>query len=171
MSTSNPETPSASIGNSPSSSFTYIEERVRPQLEYFEKKAAFNQGRYFLMRRMMLIASWLTPIAIFLQFTLPEKYRNAWSLVPMILSTTAVGSYQWEEQNNYGTQWSKFRLVAENLKHQLVYFENRCGPFRGMATEEARDSFVDIIERTIEGTDINYFTLMVDPHRGPSEGR
>lgn len=121
------------------------------------------------MRRMMLIASWLTPLAIFVQFMLPLTVRDLWSLVPMTLSTIAVGSYQWEEQHNYGSQWSKFRLVAENLKHQLVYFEYGTGPFRGLPNAEARRVFVEITEKMIEGTDINYFTLMVDPHKSPAE--
>jgi hypothetical protein len=108
--------------------FEYLEERFRPQVRYFDDKARFNQSRYLLMRRMMLVASWLTPISIFIQFTIHSNMRDAWAIVPMILSTIAVGSYQWEEQHNYGSQWSKFRLVAENLKHQLVYFENQTGP-------------------------------------------
>jgi hypothetical protein len=159
-------------GNEPETpKFAYIEQRYQPQLAYFESKAGLNQSRFLLMRRLMLIASWLTPIAIFIQFTLPADDRNLWSLVPMILSTVAVGSYQWEEQHNYGSQWSKFRLVAENLKHQLVYFENQTGPFRGMVDVEAQRAFVEIVEKIIEGTDINYFTLMVDPHKSPAEGR
>jgi hypothetical protein len=164
MSIVDPTAASAEMGLS-AASFPYIEERFRPQLAYFESKASFNQHRYILMRQLMLIASWLTPIAIFIQFTLPLKFRDLWSLVPMILSTIAVGSYQWEEQHNYGTQWSKFRLVAENLKHQLVYFENQTGPFRGMPKEQSEKAFVEITEKVIEGTDINYFTLMVDPHK------
>jgi Protein of unknown function (DUF4231) len=151
--------------------FSYIRERFRPQLDYFEKKAALNQGRFLLMRRMMLIASWLTPIAIFIQFTVPPRSRDLWSIVPMILSTVAVGSYQWEEQHNYGSQWSKFRLVAENLKHQLVYFENHTGPFRELAQVDAERTFVEVIEKIIEGTDINYFTLMIDPHKAPGAER
>lgn len=119
----------------------------------------------------MLIASWLTPIAIFVQFTLPVKYRDIWSVIPMIISTVAVGSYQWEEQHNYGSQWSKFRLVAENLKHQLFYFEMKSGPFRGLSQDEAEHTFVEITEKVIEGVDINYFTLMVDPHKGPPDSR
>jgi hypothetical protein len=149
--------------------FKYINERFVPQLAYIEKKSAFNQGRYFLMRQLMLIASWLTPIGIFLRFVVPESWRYDWDIIPMILSTIAVGSYQWEEVHNYGSQWSKFRLVAENLKHQLAYFENKTGPFKGLSAEEAQKAFVEIVEKIIEGTDINYFTLMVDPHRSPSD--
>lgn len=151
--------------------FAYIKERYEPQLAYFESKAAVNQRLYFRMRRLMLVASWLTPIAIFIQFALPERYRNLWSLLPMILSTAAVGSYQWEEQHGYGSQWSKFRLVAENLKHQLFYFENKTGPFRALPQEDSERTFVEIVEKIIEGTDINYFTLMVDPHKNPTVDR
>jgi hypothetical protein len=150
--------------------FEYLEERFRPQVRYFDDKARLNQSRYLLMRRMMLVASWLTPISIFIQFTIHSNMRDAWAIVPMILSTIAVGSYQWEEQHNYGSQWSKFRLVAENLKHQLVYFENQTGPFRGLPADDAQRLFVEVVEKIIEGTDINYFTLMVDPHKSPPVG-
>jgi hypothetical protein len=150
--------------------FKYITERFKPQLDYLSRKASFNQGRYILMRRMMLIASWLTPLAIFVQFMIPQASRDLWTLVPMVLSTIAVGSYQWEEQHNYGSQWSKFRLVAENLKHQLAYFQNGTGPFRSLTQDDAKRAFVEITEKIIEGTDINYFTLMVDPHKSPPEG-
>jgi hypothetical protein len=151
--------------------FKYLKERFTPQLAYIEKKSAFNQGRYFLMRQTMLIASWLTPVGIFIQFMFPQSWnlREYWGIVPMILATIAVGSYQWEEVHNYGSQWSKFRLVAENLKHQLVYLEYGTGPFRGLSREEAQKAFVEIVEKIIEGTDINYFTLMVDPHRSPAD--
>jgi len=155
-----------SLDNAAMDNFDYIQQRFEPQLAYFEAKAAFNQKRFLLMRRMMLIASWLTPIAIFLQFMIPEgKYRDYWALVPMLLSTAAVGSYQWEEQHNYGSQWSKFRLVKENLKHQLYYFQYGIGPFKMLSPDDAKRAFVDVTEKTIEGTDINYFTLMIDPQK------
>jgi hypothetical protein len=143
--------------------FSYISDRYTKQLEYFERKAAQNQALYLKTRRLMMIASWLTPIAIFVQFMLPLGWRDLWSIVSMVLSTVAIGCYQWEEQHNYGAQWSKFRLVAENLKHQLVYFQHKAGPFRNVLEEEARRLFVEVVEKIIEGTDINYFTLMVDP--------
>ena len=151
------------------SEFSYITERYQPQLDYFELKATKNQALYMKMRRLMLISSWLTPIAIFAQVVLPDDFRVWWSFVPMILSTVAVGSYQWEEQHNYGSQWSKFRLVAENLKRHRALLEVGTGPFRGLDEKEAQKTFVEITEKIIEGTDVNYFTLMVDPRRDPMD--
>ncbi|HTQ38394.1 MAG TPA: DUF4231 domain-containing protein [Pirellulales bacterium] len=151
--------------------FNYLDERFDPQLKYFEAKSAFNQRRYLLMRRLMLIASWLTPVAIFVQFLVVKDWRDYWAIVPMILSTIAVGSYQWEEVHNYGSQWSKFRLVAENLKHQRAYFEFKTGPYNNLSPEQSQKMFVEIVEKLLEGTDINYFTLMVDPHRSPTDNK
>jgi len=147
----------------------YIKERLKPQIEWFEGKSKFNQSRYMLMRRIMLIASWLTPLAIFLQYRVPQSYQENWTVIPMILSTMAVGSYQWEEVHKFGPQWSKFRLVAEHLKHILMYFETGTGPFKGMSPTEAAAALVLTTEKTTEGTDINYFTLVVDPARDPAE--
>ena len=146
-------------------------ERFEDQLRYFESKSSFNQRKYLLMRKLMLIASWLTPLAIFTQFIIPLKDRDYWAFIPIILSTVAVGTYQWEEVHNYGSQWSKFRLVAENLKHQRVYFESQSGPFRELTADEAKKTFVEIVEKIVEGTDINYFTLMIDPHRIPGTNK
>lgn len=148
--------------------FAYIKERFEPQLAYFESKSSFNQRHYLLMRQTMLIASWLTPLGIFIQFMLPQGWRDLWAIIPMLLSTVAVGSYQWEEVHNYGAQWSKFRLVTENLKHYRQYFENGVGPFDNLTKDDARKKFVEVVEKIVEGTDINYFTLMVDPQRNPS---
>ncbi len=144
-------------------SFDYITDRFEPQLSYFEAKSTKCQALYMRMRRLMLISSWLTPIAIFAQIVLPADSRDWWAFVPMILSN------QWEEQHNYGSQWSKFRLVAENLKRQRAHLRCLTGPFRGMNDDEAEKAFVEITEKIIEGTDVNYFTLMVDPRRDPMD--
>jgi hypothetical protein len=147
----------------------YLEGRWKEQCDYFERKASFNQGRFILMRRTMLVSSWLTPIAIFILILIPDKYQNLYSILPLLLSTIAVGSYQWEELHNYGAQWSKFRLVAERLKGHRELFLQKAGPYRGLQDEPAKARFVEFCEGLIEGTDVSYFVLMVDPLRRKQE--
>ena len=141
----------------------YMENRWRDQLHWFESRAALNQRRFMMTRRLMLISSLLTPIAIFITILIPAHYRDLYSLIPLILSTAAVGSYQWEEQHNYGAQWAKFRLIAERLKHERELFTQRARHYARLDAEAARRLFVDLVEGQIEGTDVSYFTLMVDP--------
>ena len=141
----------------------YMSHRWHDQLVWFEGRAAMNQRRFMTTRRLMLVSSLLTPIAIFVTILSPAPYRDLYSLLPLILSTAAVGSYQWEEQHNYGAQWAKFRLIAERLKHERELFTQRARHYARLDADAARRLFVDIVEGLIEGTDVSYFTLMVDP--------
>ena len=75
------------------------------------------------------------------------------------------GSYQWEELYNYGAKWAKFRLVAERLKGHRELFLQRTGMYRDLDDAAAQKQFVEFCEGLIEGTDVNYFILMVDPRR------
>jgi Protein of unknown function (DUF4231) len=67
--------------------------------------------------------------------------------------------------HNYGAQWAKFRLVAERLKAHRELFFQRSGIYRDLDDEHAARQFVEYCEGLIEGTDVNYFVLMVDPLR------
>lgn len=144
----------------------YLRGRWQEQCDYFERKASANQWWFLFMRRLMLFASALTPIAIFGLLLVREGYnRDLASIVPLLLSSLAVGSYQWEELHNYGAQWAKFRLVAERLKgHKALYLAG-AGPYVGLSPEDAATRFIEFCEGLIEGTDVNYFVLMVDPLR------
>ncbi len=143
----------------------YLEQRWKEQCDYFERKASFNQRRFLLMRRTMLVTSWLTPIAIFVLVLIPSQHHDLFSILPLVLSTIAIGSYQWEEVHNYGAQWAKFRLVAERLKGHRELFLQHAGPYHGLQEEQASARFIEFCEGLIEGTDVNYFVLMVDPLR------
>ena len=46
---------------------------------------------------------------------------------------------------------------------QREYFVHNAGIYFNLNEEGAKKSFIDIIEGLIEGTDISYFTLMIDP--------
>jgi Protein of unknown function (DUF4231) len=79
--------------------------------------------------------------------------------------TAAVGTYQWEEVHNYGARWAKFRLVAERLKNHKELFLQRASVYDGLTDDQARKRFVEYCEGLLEGTDVNYFVLMIDPLR------
>jgi Protein of unknown function (DUF4231) len=147
----------------------YLDGRWKAQCAYFELKAQSNQKKFMRSRVVTLVTGWLTPIAIFGLTLIPaDTYPNLskfYNFLPLVLSTLAIGSYQWEELHNYGAQWAKFRLVAERLKGHYELFLQRSGLYRGLDDEAAARQFVEYCEGLIEGNDVNYFVLMVDPLR------
>lgn len=142
---------------------SYLDGRWKEQTAYFESKARTNQVKYMRSRVMTLVTSSLTPIAIFILILIPPRLRDLYNLIPLVLSTLAVASYQWEELHNYGAQWAKFRLVAERLKGHRELLLQRAGMYSGLDEEHATHKFVEYCEGLIEGNDVNYFVLMVDP--------
>jgi hypothetical protein len=74
-----------------------------------------------------------------------------------------LATYQWEEFQNFGAKWEKFRLVAEQMKSEKFMFLNRAGRYFSMDEREASSVFVGTIEEIIRGTDRSYFSLIVEP--------
>lgn len=143
----------------------YIENRWRDQFDYFDTNAQKNKALYLTLKRVGLICGALTPICIFALLLIPDAYRNVASVVPMFLSSLVLGFYQWEEVHSYAAKWEKFRLVAERLKGELHLCQTRSAQYSELDEHGRVQRFVETIEATIRGTDINFFTLMVEPGR------
>jgi len=104
-------------------------------------------------------------MTIALAFTVPDEFKVTMGIVALILSTIVLATYQWEEFENYGAKWEKFRLVAEQLKAEELMYQNQAGRYALPDEERRHRDFVETVEAIIRGTDISYFSLMVDPGR------
>lgn len=144
---------------------TYLKDRVDDQLRYFDAAAIKNQKAYRRLKLIAIACNILTTMAIALAFTVPETWKVGMGILALVLSTIVLGTYQLEEFQNYGAKWEKFRLVAEQLKSENYMFLNQAGTYAGEDHDARRREFVERIESTIRGTDIAYFSLMVEPGR------
>jgi len=143
----------------------YVLERVDGQITYFDSNAIKNQRLYRGLKRTAIICNILTTLTIALAFTVPDALRTWMGIIALILSTVVLATYQWEEFENYGAKWEKFRLVAEQLKSEKEMYLEHAGRY-AIEEETARcKAFVECIESIIRGTDMSYFTLMVEPGR------
>lgn len=143
----------------------YLTERVDDQIAYFDRNAMKNQARYRALKRIAIVCNILTTMTIALAFTVPEGYKIGMGIVALVLSTFVLATYQWEEFENYGAKWEKFRLVAEQLKSEKAMFLNVAGRYASLDPNDGHRQLVESVEGVIRGTDISYFTLMVDPGR------
>lgn len=141
----------------------YIAKRVDDQLAYFDASAIKNQGAYKRLKSTSIVCNVLTTMTIALAFTVSEKYKLYMGILALVLSTIVLATYQWEEFQNYGAKWEKFRLVAEQMKSEKFMFLNRAGRYSSMEEREASSVFVETVEDMIRGTDRSYFSLIVEP--------
>ena len=143
---------------------TYLIERVDDQFSYFDSNAIKNQKAYKALKLTSITCNILTTMTIALAFTVPQDYKVLMGIIALILSTIVLATYQLEEFQSYGAKWEKFRLVAEQLKSQKFMFLNKAGHYVDLTDEENRQAeFIRIVETIIRGTDVAYFSLMVEP--------
>jgi hypothetical protein len=143
----------------------YMKNRVENQISYFDSSALKNQRAYRRLKLTSIACNILTTMTIALAFTVPETYKVSMGILALVLSTVVLGTYQLEEFQNYGAKWEKFRLVAEQLKSEKYMFLNQVGAYSSADESANRREFIERIEGTIRGTDIAYFSLMVEPGR------
>jgi hypothetical protein len=142
---------------------SYIADRVDDQLDYFDSSAIRNQKAYRRLKSTSIACNVLTTMTIALAFTVPQEYKIAMGILALILSTIVLATYQIEEFQSYGAKWEKFRLVAEQIKSEKHMFLNRVGAYAIEDDKIAKCQFIETIEGIIKGTDISYFSLMVEP--------
>lgn len=143
----------------------YLKNRVDDQMKYFDNNSIKNQKCYKILKRSAIICNILTTMTIALAFTVPEDYKVHMGILALILSTVVLATYQWEEFENYGAKWEKFRLVCEQIKSEKFMFLNKAGRYSAGDDKLEQELFVEKIEEIIRGTDISYCSLMVDPGR------
>lgn len=146
-------------------SFAYLVERVDGQIGYFDRGAISNQRSYRQLKSLAIMCNILTTMTIALAFTVPNESKTWMGILALVLSTTVLATYQWEEFHNYGAKWEKFRLVAEQLRSEKQLFLNHAGRYAEQDEEARERAFVEAVEQVIRGTDISYFALMVEPGR------
>ncbi|HLQ66477.1 MAG TPA: DUF4231 domain-containing protein [Candidatus Limnocylindrales bacterium] len=143
----------------------YMKSRVEDQIKYFDSSALKNQLAYRRLKLTGIACNVLTTMTIALAFTVQDPLRLWAGILALALSTAVLGTYQLEEFQNYGAKWEKFRLVAEQLKSEKYMFVNRAGAYSELDEDAGRRELIERIEGTIRGTDIAYFSLMVEPGR------
>ena len=143
---------------------SYLTKRVDNQIKYFDSNAIRNQKLYKRLKGAAIFCNIFTTLTIAL--TLISDIKVPMSIVALILSMIVLATYQIEEFYNFGAKWEKFRLVAERMKSEKCLFLNGVGMYSSDNTDERKRVFVEKIEGIIQGTDMSYFSLMVEPGKG-----
>ena len=143
----------------------YLTERVDDQIKYFDSNAIRNQKAYKRLKGTAIVCNVLTTLTIALALTF-ISYLKIMGIVALIFSTIVLATYQIEEFYNFGAKWEKFRLVAERMKSEKCLFLNNAGMYSSGDEDVKKCAFIEKIEGIIQGTDMSYFSLMIEAGKG-----
>ncbi len=147
-------------------SFIYTNIRVNKQITRFEENAEKNKRFYKFLKTTAMFCNVFVTMAIALSFTVPGNLKIYLGIIALILSTIALGTFQWEEFQIHGAKWKKYRKTSELLKSEKYLFENHAGRYMNSSEDDSKKLFVATIENIIQGNNVSGFSRDGDSEKG-----
>lgn len=168
---SSPQSPGAASFNQ------YLEERLRPQLKWYEKRANFSKRQFMSLQSSVIVFSVLIPVVvvcepllnelgkIWLQQYLTRELPVSWSgLLTAILSacvTLLTGLDKlWQPQSH----WFSYRANEEMLRKEEWLHRYRIGPYQGLDAIHAARLLIERVEGVI-AADLSRFSAEMQSKR------
>lgn len=101
----------------------YINERLKPQIEWYDQKAIHSQKWYKLLHRAEIFIAGVFPLICF--FASAEHIKVV-TIVTSVLLALIVG---FQNCGQYQTLWVRYRRTAEALTSEMYLAKNRCGDY------------------------------------------
>lgn len=120
----------------------YIETRVRQYQNWYDRKASSSKSRYLRMRGASVVGAAMVPALVNVSFTGRTAVVTVISLLVVIIVSL-------ESVLHYREQWKNYRSTEQLLGHELVYFQTRVGPYKGMPPTAAFKHFIERVETAI----------------------
>ncbi|MGE5073605.1 MAG: DUF4231 domain-containing protein, partial [Anaerolineae bacterium] len=100
----------------------YVDERLNPEMSYYNKSATRAKQRYLQMRAITVIGGALVPVLINIHLPYIDILTTALSLV-VVLFVSLETVYRHREQ------WTNYRTAEQNLKNEYFLFTSKAGEY------------------------------------------
>ncbi len=100
---------------------TYLQERVKTQIEWYEKKSAHNKRWFYRLRIVVIVSGALIPLFVgYAEGDLEWLRYVAGALGVAISASEGILTLR-----RYRELWSTYRITAERLNRERLLYENR----------------------------------------------
>lgn len=145
--------------------FEYLAQRLIPQREWHDRKAAVNKRRYYYTQLATLLAGATIPIV-----TLWAANNPYWSgLLTAILGGVVVVAAAVEKLFKFQENWLLYRTVAEALAREEQLYQTGAAEYAG-ADEAARKRLLAERAETVLSTTTSQYVATHKSTREPSSG-
>jgi hypothetical protein len=135
---------------------TYLKERVEDQIDWYDRKGAFNKGWFISMRTVEITSAATVP---FLSgFTSHASIAAAIGILGIIITLCAGITHLCQFQE----RWIEYRTTAEALKKERFLFVTRTEPYNN---EDAFPILVQRIETVASKENVTWAQHLMKPER------
>ena len=131
----------------------YVDERLNPEISYYNKSATRAKQRYLQMRAITVVGGALVPVLVNVHVAYLDILTTALSLV-VVLFVSLETVYRYREQ------WTNYRTAEQNLRNEYFIFTSQAGPYVGQDEASAFAIFVNRIEQAIEAESTSTLRVM-----------
>jgi hypothetical protein len=131
----------------------YVDERLNPEMGYYNKSATRAKKRYLQMRAITVVGGALVPVLVNVHVPYIDILTTAISLV-VVLFVSLETVYRYREQ------WTNYRTAEQNLRNEYFIFTSQAGPYAGQDEAIAFATFVNRIEQAIEAENTSTLRVM-----------
>ena len=124
----------------PLSAAEYIEQRLEPEIDYYELRSAKNKRCFHLASLAAIVASALVPVLAAADFD-RVVLATSGGVASVVLASLAL--FKWQEN------WLQFRGNAEGLKKERALYDTRTGPYRDLTDDELTELLTLRVEELI----------------------
>jgi len=141
--------------NPPEKSIAYA--RLEDQLEWYEKKSAWNKQVYKQMKMLSLVTA----------VSIPVVALKGPGLAAAILGALIALLEGLQHLNQYQENWLSYRSTAEALKHEKFLFLSESGPY--LKADNPTAILAERVEAVVSDELINW--TVVQTQAGPTENQ
>jgi hypothetical protein len=120
----------------------YVKRRLIDQLNWYDAKSKFNQSRYKLLKSLEMGFS--VSIPILTAISTANKIQWIAYLIGILGGMIALFAGL-QSINRYQENWVKYRIAAENLKRERIFYVTKKGPY--LNKTDPNEIFSVLIER------------------------
>lgn len=128
----------------------YLKERYYPQVEWYDKKAMWNQKAYRFLQWGIIILAAITPVFIAVTETLGKA-------LPIVLSSLVAISSASLKAFKYQENWINYRTTCETLRKEIHYYNARIDDYSN--ADDPMGVFVKRVESLISRENTLWLTV------------
>ena len=137
----------------------YLEDRYRDQIDWYDREAIKNQGRYRIFQKAVIVLSAITPVLIATGFDQARWPAVAISAIVAIL-TSMLKAFKYQEN------WIDYRTTCETLRKEIHFYRARADAYK---EEDPESLFVQRVESLISRE--NTMWLLAHRQAGKEEAK